>query len=68
MDLKEYLLQNDITQIKFAKMINRSRATVNDYVNGWINVSLRTAVQIEKVTNGQVTRQEVRPDLFKEEK
>lgn len=68
MKLKEYLLQNDITQVKFAKMINRSRATVNDYVNGWRNISLRTAVQIEKMTNGQVTRKEMRPDLFEEPK
>jgi len=45
-----------------AKRLGVSRAAVYEWING--RVPAERAVEIERVTNGAVTRQVLRPDIF----
>jgi DNA-binding transcriptional regulator YdaS (Cro superfamily) len=49
-----------------ARYIGVNRASVQDWIRRGIVPATR-AIEIEKATDGQVTRQELRPDLYPDE-
>lgn len=62
MNLKEYTDQH--TQIALAKAIEAAPSFVNQWVKGNRPIPAAYCVAIERVTGGQVTRQELRPDDY----
>ena len=62
MFLKEYLEKNHIIKKGFAKKVDVSEATIHNIISGRKKPSYKTAQRIVKLTNGEVTFE----DLFKE--
>jgi transcriptional regulator with XRE-family HTH domain len=62
MNLTDYL--QTTTQAEFAKRLGVTQGLVTHWVNGRTRITAERAVQIEQVTDGQVTRHELRPDIF----
>jgi DNA-binding transcriptional regulator YdaS (Cro superfamily) len=60
MKLKDYTAIH--TQVAIAKLIGIAPSFVNQWVSGNRPVPITACVAIERVTNGAVTRQELRPD------
>lgn len=52
------------SQAKLARAIGRSTALVSYWLQGQLKIHPEDAVKIERVTEGQVTRAELRPDIF----
>lgn len=63
MDLKLWLMVHDVSYEEIAKQINRCRYSVYMYVNKKTKPSLKTCYQIVKFTQGEVTLEDLRPDL-----
>ena len=55
MKLKSYLKKNKTTQTKFAEISGVKRCLLSTYITGCRYPSYRTALKIEKATNGEVT-------------
>ena len=64
MDLQEYLSKHELTQEQFAKQVGVSQGAVWQWIDGRSKVSPRHFNVIEKKTRGEVTREDLRPDLF----
>lgn len=63
MDLRTFLQNNGWgAQIKLSREINISISILNEWVSGKRPIPLKRCVQIEKTTNGAVTRKDLRPD------
>ena len=54
MTLHEYLLEHQISQREFARLVNRSHKTVNNWVSGKTDISLKDAYCVLLVTDGYV--------------
>lgn len=54
----------DNNQSALARRLGVQQSLVNYWLYSKKDVPPKRAVQIEAVTNGQVTRKELRPDLF----
>lgn len=52
------------TQAALADAIKRSRTMVHYWVRRGSRISAEDAAKIERATGGQVTRAELRPDIF----
>lgn len=59
MDLREYLFRQRISVTDFAKLIGCSRAYISKIVNDQIRPGKRLAKDIELITNGEVTAEEL---------
>lgn len=61
MNLRDYLTQNGITQAAFGRQLNPpvSQGKVNHWLHGARRVSLIEALQIERLTLGAVTLQDL---------
>lgn len=64
MNIPEYLEANGLQQAEFARQLGVSPGLVWQWLNGETKVTAERAVQIEAATGGQVTREEIRPDLY----
>lgn len=53
-------------QRQLATALGVTPSAVNQWVTGATRVTAERAAQIEKATNGAVTRNELRPDVFGE--
>ncbi|MEX3628444.1 MAG: YdaS family helix-turn-helix protein [Burkholderia sp.] len=62
MDLKTYLQQT--TQTDLAHRLGVTQGLVHQWVTGKTRITAERAVEIEKATGGQVTRQKLRPEIF----
>ncbi|CAH1387048.1 hypothetical protein NTGM5_480044 [Candidatus Nitrotoga sp. M5] len=62
MKLNEYLITT--SQAKLGSLLNVSQSVVSQWVRGETRITAERAIQIEKVTKGQVSREELRPDLY----
>ena len=62
MNIKEFLLKADMTQVAFAEKVGADQAFVNQWIGGHRPVPVKFARRIEQVTGGDVTRQELCPD------
>lgn len=65
MDLRTYIERNG-GQTDFAKRIEVTQGLVWQWLEGKTRITAERAIQIETATAGQVTRYELRPDLFGE--
>jgi len=59
--LKTFLPSN---QAEAAKLINVSQPAIHKWMTGKCRPSPKNAVVIERATEGQVTRYQLRPDVF----
>jgi DNA-binding transcriptional regulator YdaS (Cro superfamily) len=66
MQLSKYLEINNISKADFAAKLGVSPAMIHQWINGTRPISEKNCVAIEKFTNGQVTRQLLRPNDFLE--
>ena len=64
MNLQAYLAKHGLTQEEFGKSIKASQGLVWQWLNGRIRVKAERAREIERVTGGEVTAHELRPDIF----
>lgn len=62
MDLKTYLQKT--TQTDLAHRLGVTQGLVHQWVTGKTRITAERAIEIEKATDGQVTRQELRPEIF----
>lgn len=62
MELKKYL--KTTTQTAFAESMRCSQGLVHQWVKGITRITAERCIEIEAVTNGKVTRHDLRPDLF----
>lgn len=51
-------------QSEFARQLGVSQGLVWQWVNGRTRITAERAVQIEGVTAGEITRHDLRPDLY----
>lgn len=52
------------SQAALAELLDVSENAVSKWVSGRMRITAERAVQIEQATDGQVTRYEIRPDVF----
>lgn len=57
--LKEWLFKNEITVTDCASKLGISREQLSGIISGRVNASPKTAMKIEKFTNGKVTAHEI---------
>lgn len=65
MKISEYLKKHNMTHREFGLLVDVTEGMVSHYVNERHLPRLSTALRIEKRTNGEVTRADQLPDLFK---
>ena len=64
MTLNEYL--STTTQAELAGKLGITQSMVSQWLTGAVRITAERAVQIEQATLGEVTRAELRPDVFGE--
>ena len=64
MQIAQYLKKKNYTQAHFARLLGVSTTILNQWLSGKKPVSPQKARLIEKETGGEVTRLELRPDIF----
>lgn len=62
MDLKTYISGERGTATKLASALGVPLSYLSQMINGTSSVSPKRCVEIEQVTNGVVTRKDLRPD------
>ena len=62
MKLNEYLDKNSISKSDFAKSIDVSAGMLSQWLSSHRPIAPAQCIAIERITNGQVTRQELRDD------
>lgn len=62
--LAKWMAKNRITQYGFAKRYKISQPFITQILNGTRRAGINTAKYIERITNGEVTYKDLRPDLF----
>ena len=66
MHIRDYLDKYGLSQEAFAKMLGLSQGAVHFWVSGRFRVSAENARLIERVTGGEITAADLRPDIFGE--
>jgi DNA-binding transcriptional regulator YdaS (Cro superfamily) len=64
MDIKAYLEKHELSQEQFAKQLGVSQGLVWQWLDGRTRITAERAVEIEEKTAGEVTRRDLRPDLY----
>lgn len=62
MNISEYLKESNQTQVEFANLLGVSQGTVGFWLHNK-PPTIERAIQIEKVTNGAVRCEVLRPDV-----
>ena len=52
------------TQVEAARLLNVTQPAIHKWMSGKSLPSAKTAIAIERATNGKVTRYQLRPDIF----
>ncbi|MDK4528027.1 Cro/CI family transcriptional regulator [Kingella kingae] len=52
------------SQAALARVLGVQRSTVNSWIQGRNKIPPETAIKIEHLTHSQITRKNLRPDLF----
>lgn len=63
MQLAEYLRKTGRSQQMLATELGVSQGLISQYMGGQLAMSAERAMEIEKLTQGQVCARELRPDL-----
>jgi len=64
MDIRTFIEAEHISQEQFGKLVGVSQGLVWQWISGKTTVTAERALQIERATAGQVTRHDLRPDIF----
>lgn len=64
MQLHQYLKKHRVQQKDFAAVLGVSPGLVSQWVTRFTDINPEMANKIEVLTKGQVTRLEMRPDIF----
>jgi DNA-binding transcriptional regulator YdaS (Cro superfamily) len=64
MQLSEYLEREEITQTEFAGRVKVSQGMVWQWLNKRRPVAAEKVLAIETATGGEVSRHELRPDIY----
>lgn len=62
--ITRYLTQACVTQADFASQLEVTPGLVSQWLSGKTAITAERAIQIEEVTDGEITRAMLRPDLF----
>jgi len=62
MDLPSYLEEHEARELAAALGVNPS--LISQWKIGYRRISPETAIRIERATNGDITRADLRPDIF----
>ena len=62
--LRDYRQKRGLTCAEFAVLLGVAEPTARSLENGHRKITAERAVDIERRTKGEVTRQELRPDLY----
>lgn len=66
MDLETYLQKH--TQHGLAKRLGVTQSSISQWLSGATKITAERAIEIELATNCLVTREELRPDIFRQKK
>jgi plasmid maintenance system antidote protein VapI len=58
MKLKQYMIDNNLTEADLAKKLKRHRSIIGKYCAEKVTPTLKMALRIEKITKGAVTAQD----------
>ena len=64
MDIRSYLEAKQLSQDQFAKIAGVSQGLVWQWLNRRTTITAERAIDIERKTDGTVTRYDLRPDVF----
>lgn len=64
MKLDKYLNSAGMSQTELARRLNVTQGMVWQWLNGRRRVSAEQVLSIERATEGQVSRHDLRPDLY----
>lgn len=64
MKIRSYLKKHNLTQEEFAKKVGVSPGAVWQWINGESRVDPRRVRKIEAITEGEVSRHDLRPDIY----
>lgn len=65
MDIRQYLSADGApSQDQFAKLLGVTQGLVWQWLNGRTRITAERCIAIERATGGQVTRYELRPDIY----
>lgn len=64
MNIAGYLEKHHLSQEAFAKLLGVSQGLVWQWIDGRTRVTAERAIDIEEKTGGEVTKHELRPDLY----
>ena len=64
MDIKTYLHRYNVSQNDAAEMWGCSQAMISSIACGKARAGWRLAAQIHEATNGEVSKHELRPDIY----
>jgi DNA-binding transcriptional regulator YdaS (Cro superfamily) len=63
-DIPAYLKKHRLSQQDFADKIGVSQGLVWQWIDGRTRITAERAKQIEAATSGELTREQLRPDIF----
>jgi len=63
MDLKEFVKKHK-TQAEAAKVLGITQGMISGRLTGRYKMSVDAAIDLERRSNGQMTRYDLRPDVF----
>ena len=64
MNLAAFLRAEKVSQAAFASQLGVTQGLVWQWLNGRTKIVAERVLQIERATDGKVTRHELRPDLY----
>jgi len=69
MNIVEYLEKHDMSQKAFAELLTARNVPVtpgliSHYVTGRVSISAERALLIQEATDGEITKEALRPDLW----
>jgi len=62
--LADFLEQECLSQEEFAELIGVSQSLVSKWMGMRTKINTERAESIERLTNGKLTRRDLRPDIF----
>lgn len=63
MTIEEFLEKSALTQKEFGALFGCTQGAVGQWIRGQAKPHPTTAMEIERYTAGQITREELRPDI-----
>ena len=74
MDIRTYLAKHGLSQEQFSEKMNVSQGLIWQWIQWQENpkkgtrITAERAVEIEKITDGEINRHDLRPDLYHAER